>query len=289
MLYYPDFLLEQLLLDDINQGDLTTRLLGIGGRAGVMAFCLKKFGRASGIRPVCKILKKLDLEILHAATDGSDLEAEAVLVKAAGKAEALHMGWKVCQNILEWSCGVADYMARMLAQARKFNPAIQIVCTRKNIPGTKLIAMDAVLNGGGQIHRCGTAETILLFANHRVFFADVADFGRQIAVLRQNAPEKKIIVEADSMEDVNLILQALPDIIQLDKFTPDEIRQALQLVEQSGLSVEISAAGGINLDNAAEYAQTGVNMLVTSSAYYAKPADVKVTMTAGKTAQSLLK
>lgn len=278
MLYYPDTLLEQLLLDDINQGDLTTRLLDIGAQTGAMLFSLKKPCRISGVEPVCKILKKLGLDIIHAAGDGSDLEAGAAVVKAYGRADALHMGWKVCQNILEWSCGVADYMARMLSSARKFNPGIQIVCTRKNIPGTKLLALDAILNGGGQIHRCGTAESILLFANHRVFFADSNDFAEQIARLKQNAPEKKIIVEADSMADISLILAAEPDIIQLDKFTPEEVGQVLGLVRRNGLAVEISAAGGITIENVAAYAQTGVKMLVTSSAYYAKPADIKVMM-----------
>lgn len=279
MLYYPDTLLEQLLLDDINQGDLTTRLLNIGGQMGAMLFSLKKPGRVSGVEPVCKMLKKLGLDIMQAAQDGSDLEANAVVVKAYGRADALHMGWKASQNILEWSCGVADYMARMLAEARKFNPGIQIVCTRKNIPGTKLLALDAILNGGGQIHRCGTAESVLLFANHRVFAADSNDFAGQIAMLKQNAPEKKIVAEADSMADISLILAAEPDIIQLDKFTPEEIRQVLELVRRNGLAVEISAAGGITLENVSAYAQTGVKMLVTSAAYYAKPADIKVTMT----------
>lgn len=279
MLYYPDSLLEQFLLDDINQGDLTTRLLNIGSQTGVLLFSLKNPGRVSGVEPVCKILKKLGLDIIHAAADGSDLEANAVVVKAHGRADALHMGWKVCQNVLEWSCGVADYMARMLAEARKFNPGIQIVCTRKNIPGTKLLALNAILNGGGQIHRCGTAESILVFANHRVFFADSKDFAGQVALLKQNAPEKKVVVEADSMADISLILAAGPDIIQLDKFSPDEIRQVLELACRNALAVEISAAGGINIENVAEYARTGVDILVTSSAYYAKPADIKVMMT----------
>ena len=276
MIYYPDFFVDQLLLDDVNQGDLTTRSLGIVNREGIMTFIMKNKSRLSGVSLTCKILKKLNLNIIYAACDGSDLEAGAEIIKAAGKADVLHQAWKVCQNILEWSCGVAGYMSQMLAIAREFNPNIQIVCTRKNIPGTKLIALEAILNGGGQIHRCGTAETVLLFANHRYLFDEPDNWARQIEILRKNTPEKKIIVEADKLEDVNLIIQAKPDVIQLDKFTPDDIKYVLQLVTQSNSQIEISAAGGINKDNVAEYAQTGVLMLVTSSAYYANPANVKV-------------
>lgn len=276
MIYYPDSVIDQLLLEDVYQGDLTTRVLGIGDHTGVITFSLKNKGRVSGVGLVCKVLKKLDLELEYAVPDGNDQVAGAELIRAAGKACALHQGWKVCQNILEWSCGVAEYMAQMLAAARKFNSGIQIVCTRKSIPGTKLTALEAILHGGGQIHRCGTAETVLLFANHRAFWAEPSDWAGQVAVLRQNAPEKKIIVEADHMADVISILQAGPDVVQLDKFTPVEIKQVLDLTHRDYPQIQISAAGGINKDNVEAYAQTGVHMLVTSSAYYAKPADVKV-------------
>ncbi|MCL1932040.1 MAG: ModD protein [Treponema sp.] len=278
MIYYPDSLVDQWIADDVAQGDLTTRILDIGAREGRIVFSLKKAGRTSGIDAAEKVLRKLGLQITERAPDGIDLPDRGVLVAAAGKASALFMSWKVAQNVLEWSCGVAEYTARTVRAARSQNPRIQVSTTRKNIPGTKTLALNAVLNGGGIIHRGGASETILLFANHRAFldFDNSAEaWKRAVDQLRAEAPEKKIIVEAETMDEVKAALPSLPDIIQLDQFSPAAVREAVNLAEGRCL---ISAAGGVTADNAAAYAEAGAALLVTSAPYYAKPADVKVSL-----------
>jgi len=276
MIYYPDSLIDQWITDDVAQGDLTTRIIGIGNLEGRIVFSLKKAGRVSGIDAAEKLLRKLDLTIIERAEDGTDLPDMCVLIAAKGKASALFFSWKVAQNVLEWACGVADYTARIVKAARSKNPEIQVSTTRKNIPGTKTLALNAVLNGGGIIHRGGASETILLFANHRAFldFDNSAEAWKKVVdKIRTEAPEKKIIVEAETMDEVKAILPSQPDIIQLDKISPAGIKEAVDLAKGRCL---ISAAGGVNIDNAADYAEAGAGLLVTSAPYYAKPADVKV-------------
>jgi len=276
MIYYPDSLVDQWIADDVAQGDLTTRILGLGDIKGRIVFSLKKTGRTSGIDAAEKLLCKLGLEITERAGDGIDLPDMGVLISAEGKAAALFMSWKVAQNVLEWSCGVAEYTARTVRAARSKNPHIQVSTTRKNIPGTKSLALSAVLNGGGIIHRGGASETILLFANHRTFLDfdnSVEAWKRAVDKLRTEAPEKKIIVEAETMDEVRAALPSRPDIIQLDQFSPAGVREAVDMAEGRCL---ISAAGGVTADNAADYAEAGAGLLVTSAPYYAKPSDVKV-------------
>jgi molybdenum transport protein len=278
MIYYPDSLVDEWIAEDVAQGDLTTRILGIGGIEGRIVFSLKNAGRTSGIDAAEKLLRKLGLEITERAQDGTDLPDRGVLISAAGKASALFMSWKITQNVLEWSCGVAEYTARMVKAARSKNPHIQVSTTRKNIPGTKALALSAVLNGGGIIHRGSASETILLFANHRAFLdfdKSAESWKRVVDQLRAEAPEKKIIIEAETMDEVKAALPSLPDIIQLDQFSPADIKQAVDMAAGRCL---ISAAGGITADNAADYAEAGAGLLVTSAPYYAKPADVKVSL-----------
>jgi len=278
MIYYPDSLIDQWITDDVAQGDLTTRILGIGDKEGRIVFSLKKAGRASGIDAAEKLLCKLGLVITERAHDGSDLPDMSVLIAAQGKASALFLSWKVAQNVLEWACGVADYTARIVKAARTKNPNIQVSTTRKNIPGTKTLALNAVLNGGGIIHRGGASETILLFANHRAFldFDNSAEaWKRVVDKLRTEAPEKKIIVEAETIDEVKTIIPSQPDIIQLDKISPAGVKEAVELAAGKCL---ISVAGGVTVDNAADYAEAGAGLLVTSAPYYAKPSDVKVTL-----------
>jgi molybdenum transport protein len=276
MIYYPDALVDEWIADDVAQGDLTTRILGIGSREGRIIFSLKKAGRTSGIDAAEKTLRKLGLAVTERAEDGIDVPDMGVLIAAEGKAAALFMSWKVTQNVLEWSCGVAEYTARTVRAARSKNPLIQVSTTRKNIPGTNARALSAVWNGGGISHRGSASETILLFANHRAFldFDNSAEaWKRAVGKLRTEAPEKKIIIEAETMDEVKAALPSQPDIIQLDQFSPAAVREAVDLAAGRCL---ISAAGGITADNAANYAEAGAALLVTSSPYYAKPADVKV-------------
>jgi molybdenum transport protein len=281
MLYYPDDLVDRWIMDDVNQGDLTTRILGIGNLRGTIRFSLKEGGRVSGVEAAEKVLRRLGLLVAEKSEDGADVESGACLISAAGKAAALHQAWKAAQNILEWSCGVAGYTAEMVKAVKAVNPAVQVGATRKNIPGTKLLALAAVLNGGGIIHRGGAAETVLLFANHRRFLAwrgTGEDWSKIVAALRREAPEKKIVVEADNRDEAMLALAAEPDILQLDKFSPRELAPLAEAAARRGSRCIISAAGGVNKDNAAEYAAAGAGLIVSSAPYYAKPADVKVVL-----------
>lgn len=279
MIFIADSEIDRFLLEDIALGDLTTRNLGIASQYGHMTYTSRNASVASGIGVARRVLQKLELEIIDTVADGQSIQAGQTILTAQGNAAALHQGWKVAQNILEWSCGVAQATSSLLALARKENPHVHIACTRKSIPGTRLLAVSAVLDGGGIIHRMGTAETVLLFANHRRFFSQPFNWTAHVRALRDQAPEKKIVVEADTPEEAIEAMQAEPDIIQLDKFTPEQIASCLNMAQKGSYRGTLIAAGGINLNNVQAYAATGVPVLVTSSPYYAKPADIGVKLT----------
>lgn len=193
MIYYPDTFLDNLLMEDIQYGDLTSRALNISNRLGTMTFTRRKAGCVSGIMLGCRLLEKLGLVVKAHQQDGDFTDAGDCLITAEGRADALHQGWKVVQNVLEWSCGVSDYIARMLEIYHRYQPHGQIACTRKNIPNTKLLATQAVLAGGGVIHRQGCSETILLFANHRRFLSEPDNWTQHVKQLRQAAPENVLL------------------------------------------------------------------------------------------------
>lgn len=278
MIYIPEYDIERFLLEDVALGDLTTRSLGIKHIQSRMRFIHRQGGKVSGVAVVKKVAEKLGLKTIVHLNDGDECHEGAVLLEVVGDAQATHQAWKVSQNILEWCCGVAQYTARLVVTARQENPDVQIACTRKSIPGTKILAIKAILDGGGVMHRCGTAETILLFANHRRFLSYSHDWKQMVLTLRRSAPEKKIVVEADTMEEAQFAIEAEPDWVQLDKFTPAQISTCIHKTQKMGLKTQIAAAGGINLDNIAIFAATGVPLIVTSAAYYSKPADIQVVL-----------
>lgn len=278
MFYYSDQQIDQWLLDDTALGDLTTRNMGINGQMGRITYAYKQDTRASGVEVAARILQKTGLDVTRYEQDGTDVPAGALLVSAEGPAEKLHMAWKVTQNIMEWAGGVASYMAAMLEAGRRVNPLLHIACTRKCIPGTKVLSNAAVVHGGGIIHRGGTAETILLFAHHRLFSDNPKDFAGHIARLRAAAPEKKIVVEVENMDEAKDAISGNPDVLQLDKFLLQDIESVVQMAAESSPGCLVSVAGGVNRDNIDVFAKTGAPLIVTSSPYYAGPRDVKVLM-----------
>ncbi|EKT53125.1 ModD protein [Providencia sneebia] len=276
MIYISDNFIDQLLLDDIQYGDLTTRSLGLQRQQGVMTFTSKKGGCVSGMNIAMRMLNKLSIECQGFYQEGEIVEPNSCLITASGSIEALHQGWKAVQNVLEWCGGVSHYTYQMVTQLQQYQPDGQLACTRKSIPATKPLALTAIIAGGAIIHRAGSAESILLFTNHRNCLADPNDWQSHIQQLRTAAPEKQIIVEADNIEQTYLALAAKADIIQLDKFTPQQVHQLQQEIDKHQYSCRLSVAGGINLQTIAEYAKTGVTIFVTSAPYYAPPRDIKV-------------
>lgn len=280
MIFFPDGLIEEWIRDDVENGDLTTSAMEIGHKKGEMSFSARGKIRTSGIYPSLKVLDKLGIRLIEAREDGENLQEGDCLISCAGKAEKLHLAWKIVQNILEWSCGVSSYMYEMSEKAKKNNPHVKIACTRKNIPGTKLLATYAIMNGGGIIHRAGTAETILVFKNHRNFLKEPDNWKNMIQDLKIKSPEKKIMLEADNMEEARLAMEANPDILQLDKFSLDEIKVLQKELARSEKNIMLTAAGGINKNNVADFSALGLKVLVSSAPYYAKPADIGVVLKA---------
>ena len=175
-----------------------------------------------------------------------------------------------------WS-GVATEAQAIVAAATAVSPRIAVACTRKNIPGTKRFAVAAVKAGGAGMHRLGLSETVLVFPEHRAFLG-TEPFVGMVERLRQAAPEKKLVVEVNTIEAAIVAVTVGFDVIQAEKFTPDQIASLI-----AGTSVGVgrarplvAAAGGIHAGNAAAYAQAGANILVTSSHYLARQRDVQV-------------
>ncbi|MDN0006947.1 ModD protein [Providencia stuartii] len=281
MIYLPDSFIDQLLLDDIQYGDLTTRSLGLHTQAGTMTLVSKQGGCISGIDIASRMLNKLGIDFQANYRDGDVVPENSCLIKASGTVEALHQAWKAVQNVLEWCCGVSHYTHQMVSLLKRYQPDAQLAYTRKTVPGTKLLALTAIIAGGAIIHRAGSAESILLFTNHRRCLADPDDWHSHIHTLREAAPEKQIIVEADNRQQATLAIEAGADIVQLDKFSPAQIRQLHQQIQTQNHLCRLSAAGGINLQTIEAYAQTGITLFVTSAPYYAPPRDIKVNIFTG--------
>jgi molybdenum transport protein len=280
--------LEQLLEDDVPFGDLTTDALGIGDCQGIMRFEARDPMVLALADDAAAIIELAGCRVERFARSGDRLAAGSPILSAYGQASGLLRSWKVAQTLVEAWSGVATAARAIVDAARAVAPDIAVACTRKNIPGTKRFAVAAVKAGGATMHRLGLSETVLVFPEHREFLQQVPlrDMAQR---LRRAAPEKRLVIEVKDVEAAVAAAQAGFDIIQAEKFSPQQIASLVAHIRtlafvQSRVPV-VAAAGGIGVQNVAAYAQAGADIVVTSSPYLARPCDVQVTITSASAAQ----
>lgn len=280
-----DTALWALLKEDAPYGDLTTRALGLETTAARMSFAARDAMTVCGVEEAARLLGLIGAEVRTLAPSGTTLPAGAAILEARGAADALLLGWKVTQTLVEWASGVATRAAAIVASARTGDPAAVVACTRKAVPGTRALSVKAILAGGATMHRTGLSDTVLLFPEHRAVGAipggDAEALARQIATLRHACPERRIVVEVASVAEALAAARHGADVLQLEKFAPEAVADVIARLPPTDAPC-VAAAGGIHAGNAADYARAGARVLVTSAPYTAPPADVAVTLQADR-------
>lgn len=275
--FIPESFIDQIIADDVPSIDLTTHVLGIGDATGTIEYFTRDEAVICGTEEAARVYRKLGCEVLDCAPTGTLLAPGAAFMHAHGPASALHMGWKCCLNIFEYYSALATKAKKMVDAVHAVNPRCEVLTTRKCMTGTKLLDTKAVMAGGAFPHRLGLSETVLVFEQHLEFLGGMDAFIEQLPDIKAKVCEKKLFVEAEPADAVRLA-QAGVDGIQLDKVPARELAALVPQLRALAPHITLIAAGGINLQNAAEYAATGVDGLATTCLHFAKPLDMSVRM-----------
>jgi len=267
--------LEQLLIDDVPYGDLTTEALGIGDMTATMEFAARDQMILALAEDAAAIIEICDCRADLLCRSGTALEPGTPILTAHGSAAGLLRSWKVAQTLIEIWSGVATAASEIVNAATAVSPAVVVACTRKHTPATKRYAVAAIKAGGAVMHRLGLSETVLVFPEHRGFLGD-EPLAETVQRLRRAAPEKKLVIEVTTIEAAIAAAEAGFDVVQLEKFAPSDVATLVRLLGGAKRRPVVAVAGGVNAANAATYAQTGADILVTSAPYLAKPRDVQV-------------
>lgn len=268
-----DHALQQLLTDDVPFGDLTTESLAISASAGLIRFFARDPAIVCGVEEAVRLFQLCGANAKASVASGSEVQPETLLLEASGTAGSLHQGWKTAQTLMEWCGGVATRAAEIVASARRGHSDAMVAGTRKNVPGNRRLAVKAFKAGGAVMHRNGLSETLLVFAEHRLFLGDEAP-AKTLARLRRACPEKRVVVEVSTPEEALTWGQA--DVLQLEKLTPAQVAEVAEALGARGQAPVIAVAGGINATNAEAYARAGARLLVTTAPHLAPPRDVQV-------------
>lgn len=276
MINLDDNILLNMLKEDCPFDDITTNGLGISEKPAQALLTARDEMVICGVEEAKRLFELAGAQVSTKTKSGKRLSAGETIMTVSGKAGSIHMAYKTAQTLMEILSGIATKAATIVNEAERKNPKCRVVCTRKHMPGMKQAALKAIMAGGAHPHRLGLSDFILVFAEHLNLCDPTQSLEEHIHKLKNHLPERKICVESHDIEQAFLFAKAGADIIQLDKIPPAEIHILRARIDKLPHPPLLSAAGGINAENAGLYAEAGADILVTSQPYYAPPKDVKV-------------
>jgi nicotinate-nucleotide pyrophosphorylase (carboxylating) len=242
--------------EDVGSGDLTSLFfipdtLVSEGRIFAKEPCV-----VAGVEVVRRIYRKLDprIELHILRPDGSVLRPGESVIELSGLTRPILTGERVALNFIQRLSGIATLTAQFVEAVR--GTGVKILDTRKTTPGLRALEKAAVKSGGGQNHRMGLYDGVMVKDNHLLAQTELQE---AILSLRRSHPNILLEVEADSMDQVRQFAGLIGvDVILLDNMSPDQLRACVSL-KRPGLQFE--ASGGISLATVRQIAETGVDSI----------------------------
>ncbi len=253
--------LNQILAEDIGQGDITTSLTIPMNATAEAEISVKERGVIAGMEESKVLLESLGLEVKILVVDGEPAEAGTVLMRILGSAQTILTVERTVLNIISRMSGIATATKRLVDKIRKMGLKTRVASTRKVAPGLLYFDKKAVLMGGGDTHRVNLHDLILIKDNHLALTKDLE--GTVKRAKKAGSFSKKIEVEVTNSKEALEAATAGADIVMLDNFSPVEARRTVEMLSEKGFigKVIVEASGGITAENILEYARTGVNIV----------------------------
>ncbi|MCW3147190.1 carboxylating nicotinate-nucleotide diphosphorylase [Stutzerimonas stutzeri] len=242
------------LAEDVGTGDITAQLIP-AERLAHASIITRETAVVSGVAWVDAVFRQLDPRVaVHwQVSDGERVEADRVLFHLEGPARALLTGERTALNFLQTLSGVAT-RCRHYADLVE-GTGVQLLDTRKTLPGLRLAQKYAVTCGGCHNHRIGLYDAFLIKENH---IAACGSIAQAIATAHRIAPGKPVEVEVESLDELEQALQAGADIVMLDELSLDDMRTAVDLARGRA---KLEASGGISEETLRVVAETGVDYI----------------------------
>jgi nicotinate-nucleotide pyrophosphorylase (carboxylating) len=258
-------LIRRALAEDLAGGNDITSVATVSGDEHVIAdFTARKSGVIAGIDMAIATLREVGLtDITQHLRDGDRVEPGSVLITVRGDTRAILLAERTALNFLGHLGGIATLTDQWVAAVAGTKTVIRD--TRKTTPGLRLLEKAAVVAGGGTNHRLSLSDAALIKDNH------IAAAGGVIAAfskVRTALPDAQIEIEVDSLEQLREVATQSPDLVLLDNMSPDQCREAVTFVDGR---FKLEASGGITLENARAYAQSGVDYLAIGALTHSAP------------------
>jgi nicotinate-nucleotide pyrophosphorylase (carboxylating) len=255
-----DELIKAALAEDIGDGDHSSLATIPENAKGKAHLLVKEKGIIAGVDIAETVFHFVDPQIKFEKfiDDGSPVKVGDIVFQVSGKSSSLLTAERLALNYMQRMSGIAtktNYYVGLLEGLQT-----KILDTRKTTPLMRQLEKQAVKLGGGENHRFGLYDMIMIKDNHIDFAGGISKaIDATHKYLREKKKDLKIEIEVRDFEELNQVLKhGQVDRIMLDNFTPDEIRKALQLIDHK---YETEASGGITETTIRSYAETGVDYI----------------------------
>ncbi|HUU06869.1 MAG TPA: carboxylating nicotinate-nucleotide diphosphorylase [Thermoplasmata archaeon] len=241
----------EFLREDVGSGDITSELLLSPDRRAVGTVNAKEMCVLAGAKEAAEVFAELGAEATLPVPEGIRVAKGDVVLVVKGPARAILTGERLALNFLMRMSGVATLTNDLLETCRKTNPNIKVAATRKTTPGFREFEKRAVSLGGGDPHRFGLDDAILIKDNHIVLAGGVREALRKA---KAASFTKKIEVEVENEGDALIAAEEGADIVMLDNFDPSDGARVAKAIKGRSPGVVIEVSGGIRPDNIEQYA-----------------------------------
>lgn len=258
--YFADLTknVQHALAEDLGAADLTAELIAENTQAKARVIVREK-AIICGQAWFNEVFKHLDDTVLISwqCKDGDSLAENQLLCEIQGSARSILTAERTALNFLQTLSATATVTAQYVAALGK--TTTQLLDTRKTLPGLRLAQKYAVKCGGGRNHRLGLYDAILIKENHIIACGGLE---KAVKKAKQLHPGVQVEVETENLDEVKQALNAQADIIMLDNFSHEMIRQAVEL-NQGQAKLEVS--GNVEIDQLKSLANTGVDFISTGA------------------------
>ena len=258
-------LVKKALNEDLAGGQDVTSVATIDEGARCVAdFVARKSGVIAGFDMVRAVLDEVGItDVDQKVLDGSLVKPGEVLATVRGNTRAILLAERTCLNFLGHLSGIAT-LTRTWVDAVEGSKCI-VRDTRKTTPGYRVLEKYAVRMGGGANHRLSLNDAALIKDNHIVAAGGVR---QAFELVRAQFPGVETEVEVDTLEQLAEVLPLKPDLVLLDNMSPAECKKAVDLVAGA---TKLEASGGITLENARAYAESGVDYIAIGALTHSAP------------------
>jgi nicotinate-nucleotide pyrophosphorylase (carboxylating) len=255
-----DAFIQSALAEDVGSGDHTTLATIPADHIGKAKLLIKENGVLAGMLAAERVCKAVDVELAFhpILKDGDHIKIGDIAFTLEGRTQSITIAERLLLNIMQRMSGIATHTHRI--QQLISHTSCKLLDTRKTTPGFRLFEKWAVKIGGGENHRFGLYDMILIKDNH-VDFAGGME--RALTNVREYCIQKdlKIPIEAEArnLEDVHKIVNSgMVFRILLDNFSPAQIKEAVDWIDGR---IQTEASGGITEKNVVAYAEAGVDFI----------------------------